>query len=149
MLTRVAIAAPRKNGQTYSGRISFVDVDVVFADGDFDLDFAGRAGNLRSDDVLLSLLCLRDFMVMPMTILSSEVIWISTVLGMSTILWRYREDAPPWNRLYGLNSSCLTHRPVWPTRMGQEMSMGLSELIALLRQRFPEAPLGAAVYPPR
>lgn len=58
-----------KNGKTYSGRISFVDVDVAFADGDFDRDFAGRAGNLRSDvEVLLSLLCLRDLTVMPMAI---------------------------------------------------------------------------------
>lgn len=71
MLTRVAIAASRKHGRTYSGRISFVDVDVVFADGDFDLDLACCVGNLRSDDVLLPPLCLRDLMVMPMTIPSS------------------------------------------------------------------------------
>lgn len=46
-----------------------MDVDVAFADGDFDRDFAGRAGNLRSDvEVLLSLLCLRDLTVMPMAI---------------------------------------------------------------------------------
>lgn len=59
-----------KNGKTCSGRISFVDVDVAFADGDIDLGFAGRAGNLRSDvEVVLSLFCLR-FTVMGMVILS-------------------------------------------------------------------------------